>query len=241
MLLESNCDSHPRPALGRAVQEPRNRQGRSLRHRRSARRGQPGQCRRWSSATCATPSAPATCCARSRSPTCSQMMKKAGDLYAKAELPLGDGTQTPDQFVRMQSATTGLPEHMCRFNMEKNHFVLEQHGQDSRLADARPGSEHPLARLRRRSARRAGQLPGAVAGARAGAAVATRPACTRSGCRSFRCRSAWCSSPARRSRGRRTAWRQRVRPGGRAEAGDRDLSRPWRHRRRGAASSARAA
>jgi acyl-CoA reductase-like NAD-dependent aldehyde dehydrogenase len=55
-----------------------------------------------------------------------QMMKKAADLYTKAELPLGDGTQTPDQFVRMQSATTGLPEHMCRFNMEKNHFVLSQ-------------------------------------------------------------------------------------------------------------------
>jgi acyl-CoA reductase-like NAD-dependent aldehyde dehydrogenase len=54
------------------------------------------------------------------------MVKKAADLYTKAELPLGDGTQTPDQFVRMQSATTGLPEHMCRFNMEKNHFVLNQ-------------------------------------------------------------------------------------------------------------------
>jgi acyl-CoA reductase-like NAD-dependent aldehyde dehydrogenase len=26
----------------------------------------------------------------------------------------------------MQSATTGLPEHMCRFNMKKNHFVLNQ-------------------------------------------------------------------------------------------------------------------
>src|SRR4051794_3148392 len=52
------------------------------------------------------------------------MMKKAADLYVEAELPLGDGTQTPDQFVRMQSATTGLPEHMCRFNMEKNQFVL---------------------------------------------------------------------------------------------------------------------
>jgi acyl-CoA reductase-like NAD-dependent aldehyde dehydrogenase len=52
------------------------------------------------------------------------MVKKAADLYTKAELPLGTGTQTPDQFVRMQSATTGLPEHMCRFNMEKNHFVL---------------------------------------------------------------------------------------------------------------------
>src|SRR5258708_14181984 len=53
-----------------------------------------------------------------------QMMKKAGEVYAKGELPLGDGTQTPDQFARMQSATTGLPEHMCRFNMEKNQFVL---------------------------------------------------------------------------------------------------------------------
>src|SRR5438046_6882760 len=53
-----------------------------------------------------------------------QMAKKAGELFAKAELPLGDGTQTPEQFVRMQSATTGLPEHMCRFNMTKNHFVL---------------------------------------------------------------------------------------------------------------------
>jgi acyl-CoA reductase-like NAD-dependent aldehyde dehydrogenase len=55
-----------------------------------------------------------------------KMVTKAADLYTKAELPLGDGTQTPDQFVRMQSATTGLPEHMCRFNMEKNHFVLNQ-------------------------------------------------------------------------------------------------------------------
>jgi acyl-CoA reductase-like NAD-dependent aldehyde dehydrogenase len=55
-----------------------------------------------------------------------QRIKKAADLYVNAELPLGDGTQTPDEFVRMQSATTGLPEHMCRFNMTKNHFVLNQ-------------------------------------------------------------------------------------------------------------------
>src|SRR5262245_31654399 len=54
------------------------------------------------------------------------MVKKAGELYVKAELPLGDGTQNPDQFVRMQSATTGLPEHMCRFNREKNLFVLSE-------------------------------------------------------------------------------------------------------------------
>src|SRR5947209_14492303 len=55
-----------------------------------------------------------------------QMLKKAADFYTDAELPLGNGTQSPDQFVRMQSATTGLPEHMCRFNMKKNHFVLNQ-------------------------------------------------------------------------------------------------------------------
>ena len=55
-----------------------------------------------------------------------RMVKKAADFYTLAELPLGDGTQTPDQFARMQSATTGLPEHMCRFNMKKNHFVLNE-------------------------------------------------------------------------------------------------------------------
>jgi acyl-CoA reductase-like NAD-dependent aldehyde dehydrogenase len=53
-------------------------------------------------------------------------VKKAADLYTEAELPLGNGTQTPEQFARMQSATTGLPEHMCRFNMKKNHFVLNE-------------------------------------------------------------------------------------------------------------------
>jgi acyl-CoA reductase-like NAD-dependent aldehyde dehydrogenase len=53
-----------------------------------------------------------------------KMVKKAGELYAKAELPCGDGVQSPDDFARLQSATTGLPEHMCKFNMEKNEFVL---------------------------------------------------------------------------------------------------------------------
>lgn len=52
------------------------------------------------------------------------IVKKAAELYMTAELPLGDGTQSPESFVEYQSATTGLPEHMCRANMEKNHFVL---------------------------------------------------------------------------------------------------------------------
>ncbi len=54
------------------------------------------------------------------------MVKKAGELFMSADLPLGDGSQTPDDFVRQQSATTGLPEHMCRKNMDKIAFVLSQ-------------------------------------------------------------------------------------------------------------------
>src|SRR5437867_408160 len=38
----------------------------------------------------------------------------AGELYMTAALPMGDGMQTPDQFVHAQSASTGLPERMCR-------------------------------------------------------------------------------------------------------------------------------
>src|ERR1700676_1021551 len=51
-------------------------------------------------------------------------IKKAADLYLNATLPMGDGQQTPDEFARWQSASTGLPEHMCKANMAKNHFVL---------------------------------------------------------------------------------------------------------------------
>jgi acyl-CoA reductase-like NAD-dependent aldehyde dehydrogenase len=51
---------------------------------------------------------------------------RAGELYMNATLPMGDGTQTPDEFVRAQSASTGLPERMCRANMKKNAFVLSE-------------------------------------------------------------------------------------------------------------------
>src|SRR5882672_10593822 len=53
---------------------------------------------------------------------------RAGELYANAELPLGDGSQTPDEFVRAQSGSTGLPERLCRANMKKNTFVLAEMG-----------------------------------------------------------------------------------------------------------------
>jgi len=35
-----------------------------------------------------------------------KMAKTAGELYASADLPLGDGSQTPNDFVKLQSATT---------------------------------------------------------------------------------------------------------------------------------------
>ncbi len=51
---------------------------------------------------------------------------KAGELYMTATLPMGDATQTPDEFVRAQSASTGLPERLARANMQKNAFVLKE-------------------------------------------------------------------------------------------------------------------
>src|SRR6185503_19040575 len=51
---------------------------------------------------------------------------KAGELYATGTVPMGDGSQTADEFVRAQSASTGLPEVMCRGNMKKNMFVLSE-------------------------------------------------------------------------------------------------------------------
>jgi len=57
------------------------------------------------------------------------MCKQAADLYLNADLPLGNGTQSPEDFYKIQSATTGLPEHMCASNMKKNSFVLN-HMQD---------------------------------------------------------------------------------------------------------------
>ncbi len=53
-----------------------------------------------------------------------QRCKRAAELYESAELPIGDGVQSVDDFVHQQSASTGLPEHMCRANMKKNAFVL---------------------------------------------------------------------------------------------------------------------
>jgi acyl-CoA reductase-like NAD-dependent aldehyde dehydrogenase len=53
------------------------------------------------------------------------MLGEAADLYEHGTLPMGDGQQSPADFVHQQSASSGLPEHMCRANMAKNSFVLK--------------------------------------------------------------------------------------------------------------------
>ncbi len=169
-----------------------------------------------------------------------QMVKKAADLYTKADLPLGDGTQTPDQFARMQSATTGLPEHMCRFNMKKNHFVLNQ--MDNILDSLTRGLDlNILSRgygVEARGVPVSYQAP--VAGAGHGAAeqlarrphalAADHPAADRPGAQAG---PAGAVDALPHDAG--------VHPGGRAQAGHRHLSRPRRRRRGRAATTARAA
>lgn len=53
------------------------------------------------------------------------MCKNAAALFMTADLPLDDKVQSPDDFVCLQSSTTGLPQSLCRQNMEKIHHVLD--------------------------------------------------------------------------------------------------------------------
>ena len=57
-----------------------------------------------------------------------ERLGQAADLYEQSTLPMGDGVQSPADFVHQQSASTGLPEHICRANMTKNAFVLKNMG-----------------------------------------------------------------------------------------------------------------
>ncbi len=54
-----------------------------------------------------------------------QICKNAAALFLEAELPLNSGSQTPDDYVRNLSVTTGMPESLCRINMGKIHKVLD--------------------------------------------------------------------------------------------------------------------
>jgi acyl-CoA reductase-like NAD-dependent aldehyde dehydrogenase len=51
---------------------------------------------------------------------------RAAEAFVGATLPLGEGTQTPEEYVRQLSATTGLPQVLVRRNMEKIRGVLDR-------------------------------------------------------------------------------------------------------------------
>ncbi len=53
------------------------------------------------------------------------LTKKAADIFLTGTVELGGQAQSPEDYVRLQSATTGLPYVMCRNNMKKNHFVMQ--------------------------------------------------------------------------------------------------------------------
>ncbi len=52
------------------------------------------------------------------------MCSRAAALFAESPLPLGDSAQSPEDYVRQVSATTGLPNVMVRRNMQKIRTVL---------------------------------------------------------------------------------------------------------------------
>jgi len=58
-----------------------------------------------------------------------EICRQAAELFRDGELPLdpeGTATQTPDDYVRQLSGTTGMPEALVRTNMDKIHFVLSE-------------------------------------------------------------------------------------------------------------------
>ena len=54
------------------------------------------------------------------------LCRKAAELFMSAELPLGDGKQSFDDYVRDLSATTGMPHAYCRTNAKKIHRTLDE-------------------------------------------------------------------------------------------------------------------
>ncbi len=55
-----------------------------------------------------------------------EICAKAAGLFMSEELPLGEVTQSADEYVAQLSSTTGLPVALCRRNMEKIRGVLVQ-------------------------------------------------------------------------------------------------------------------
>lgn len=57
-----------------------------------------------------------------------EICRRAAAIFSNDPLPLGDDTQSADDYVRQVSATTGMPHVMARRNMAKIHGVLAEAG-----------------------------------------------------------------------------------------------------------------
>jgi acyl-CoA reductase-like NAD-dependent aldehyde dehydrogenase len=52
--------------------------------------------------------------------------KRAADIFFNDTLPVGDASQTPEEYVAQLSATTGMPYTLVRRNMKKIHAALAE-------------------------------------------------------------------------------------------------------------------
>ena len=52
--------------------------------------------------------------------------KKAARLFVEADLDLDGDTQSPEDYVKQVSGTTGMPETLCRANMDKIRLVCDE-------------------------------------------------------------------------------------------------------------------
>jgi hypothetical protein len=58
------------------------------------------------------------------------MSRKAAELFMSAALPIGDGRQSFDDYVRDLSATTGMPHSYCRSNAKEDPSRARRDGND---------------------------------------------------------------------------------------------------------------
>ena len=61
--------------------------------------------------------------------SCDQLVKictGAAEYFLNSELPLGDSLQSPDDYIRQVSATTGLPHALARNNMRKIYKMMAE-------------------------------------------------------------------------------------------------------------------
>ena len=117
------------PAQGPALQEPRRRHGGPLPDARADRRSEPGQPR-------ADPPRPARSGRPARGAGQASVRRAGRDVEARRassssrrrcrSIRSPASTQTPDDYVRQLSATTGMPHVLVRRNMLKVHGVLAQ-------------------------------------------------------------------------------------------------------------------